>query len=151
MALQNIGAVPSLVTKIEDCGNGTCKTKTNVVNMVDIAKSLSRPASYITTYFGYELRALSKFDKETGVTLVHGSHDVAKLTGLLEQFIQKFVRCHGCRNLETEVIIHATIQLKCAACGCVSDVDMRDKLSTLILEDRLCRRRESTRPSFFFR
>ncbi|KAI3665570.1 hypothetical protein L6452_44197 [Arctium lappa] len=145
MALQNIGAsnsddafyrykMPKMITKIEGRGNGI---KTNIVNMVDVAKALARPASYTTKYFGCELGAQSKFDEKTGVSLVNGSHDTAKLAGLLENFIKKYVQCYGCGNPETEVLITKTqmVQLKCAACGFISDVDMRDKLTSFILKN----------------
>ncbi|KAE8690414.1 Eukaryotic translation initiation factor 5 [Hibiscus syriacus] len=145
MALQNIGAsnsddafyrykMPKMITKIEGRGNGI---KTNVVNMVEIAKALARPASYTTKYFGCELGAQSKFDEKTGTSHVNGAHDTAKLAGLLENFIKKFVQCYGCGNPETEIIITKTqmITLKCAACGFISDVDMRDKLTTFILKN----------------
>ncbi|XP_068638259.1 eukaryotic translation initiation factor 5-like [Aristolochia californica] len=145
MALQNIGSgnkddafyrykMPKMVTKIEGRGNGI---KTNVVNMVDIAKALARPASYTTKYFGCELGAQSKFDEKTGVSLVNGAHDTAKLAALLENFIKKYVQCYGCGNPETEIVITKTqmITLKCAACGYVSDVDMRNKLTTFILKN----------------
>jgi translation initiation factor 5 len=145
MALQNIGAsnsddafyrykMPKMVTKVEGRGNGI---KTNIVNMVEIAKALARPASYTTKYFGCELGAQSKFDEKTGTSLVNGSHETAKLAGLLENFIKKYVQCYGCGNPETEVIITKSqmLQLKCAACGFVSDVDMRDKLTTFILKN----------------
>ncbi|KAH1065288.1 hypothetical protein J1N35_030275 [Gossypium stocksii] len=145
MALQNIGAsnsddafyrykMPKMITKIEGRGNGI---KTNVVNMVEIAKALARPASYTTKYFGCELGAQSKFDEKTGTSLVNGAHDTAKLAGLLENFIKKYVQCYGCGNPETEIVITKTqmLTLKCAACGFVSDVDMRDKLTTFILKN----------------
>ncbi|KAI9200612.1 hypothetical protein LWI28_010539 [Acer negundo] len=145
MALQNIGAsnsddafyrykMPRMITKIEGRGNGI---KTNVVNMVEIAKALARPPSYTTKYFGNELGAQSKFDEKTGISLVNGAHDTAKLAGLLENFIKKYVQCYGCGNPETEVIITKTqmVILKCAACGFISDVDMRDKLTTFILKN----------------
>ncbi|CAL1358979.1 unnamed protein product [Linum trigynum] len=145
MALQNIGAsnsddafyrykMPRMVTKIEGRGNGI---KTNIVNMVDIAKALARPASYTTKYFGCELGAQSKFDEKTGIALVNGSHETAKLAGLLEIFIKKYVQCYGCGNPETEILITKSqmLQLKCAACGFISDVDMRDKLTTFILKN----------------
>lgn len=145
MALQNIGAsnsddafyrykMPKMVTKIEGRGNGI---KTNVVNMVDIAKALARPPSYTTKYFGNELGAQSKFDEKTGTSLVNGAHDTAKLAALLENFIKKYVQCYGCGNPETEVVVTKTqmITLKCAACGFLSDVDMRDKLTTFILKN----------------
>ncbi|XP_073290111.1 eukaryotic translation initiation factor 5 [Primulina huaijiensis] len=145
MALLNIGAgnqddafyrykMPKMMTKIEGRGNGI---KTNIVNMVDIAKALARPAAYTTKYFGCELGAQSKFDEKTGTSHVNGAHDTAKLSGLLENFIKKFVQCYGCGNPETEIIITKSqlINLKCAACGFVSDVDMRDKLTTFILKN----------------
>ncbi|KAE9604909.1 putative translation initiation factor IF2/IF5 [Lupinus albus] len=145
MALQNIGAgnsddafyrykMPRMITKIEGRGNGI---KTNVVNMVDIAKALARPASYTTKYFGCELGAQSKFDEKTCTSHVNGAHDTAKLAGLLENFIKKYVQCYGCGNPETEILITKSqmIQLKCAACGFVSDVDMRDKLTTFIIKN----------------
>ncbi|PON76638.1 Translation initiation factor 2, beta subunit [Parasponia andersonii] len=145
MALQNIGAsnrddafyrykMPKMITKIEGRGNGI---KTNVVNMVEIAKALARPASYTTKYFGCELGAQSKFDEKTGTSLVNGAHDTAKLAGLLENFIKKYVQCYGCGNPETEIIITKMqmINLNCAACGFVSDVDMRDKLTTFIIKN----------------
>ncbi|KAK6128751.1 hypothetical protein DH2020_037506 [Rehmannia glutinosa] len=145
MALQNIGAsnsddafyrykMPRMITKIEGRGNGI---KTNIVNMVDIAKALARPPSYTTKYFGCELGAQSKFDEKTGTSLVNGAHDTAKLAGLLENFIKKYVQCYGCGNPETEILItkNQMIQLKCAACGFVSDVDMRDKLTTFIVKN----------------
>lgn len=145
MALQNIGAsnrddafyrykMPKMITKIEGRGNGI---RTNVVNMVEIAKALARPASYTTKYFGCELGAQSKFDEKTGTSLVNGAHDTAKLAGLLENFIKKYVQCYGCGNPETEIVITKTqmLNLKCAACGFISDVDMRDKLTTFILKN----------------
>lgn len=145
MALQNIGAsnsddafyrykMPKMITKIEGRGNGI---KTNIVNNVDIAKALARPASYTTKYFGCELGAQSKFDVKTGTSIVNGAHDTAKLAGLLENFIKKYVQCYGCGNPETEIVITKSqmITLKCAACGFVSDVDMRDKLTSFILKN----------------
>ncbi|KAK1614751.1 hypothetical protein QYE76_020268 [Lolium multiflorum] len=145
MALQNIGAsnkddafyrykMPRMLTKIEGRGNGI---KTNIVNMVDIAKALARPASYTTKYFGCELGAQSKFDEKTGISIVNGAHDTGKLAAILENFIKKYVQCANCRNPETEVLVSKkqTISLKCAACGFLSDVDMRDKLTNFILKN----------------
>ncbi|MCO5594744.1 hypothetical protein L7F22_048777 [Adiantum nelumboides] len=145
MALQNIGIgnrddafyrykMPRLVTKIEGRGNGI---KTNLVNMVEVAKALARPPAYITKFYGCELGAQSKFDEKTNTAIVNGSHETAKLSALLENFIKKYVQCYGCGNPETEVIItkSQTITLKCAACGFISNVDMRDKLTTFILKN----------------
>ncbi|XP_022572563.2 probable eukaryotic translation initiation factor 5-2 [Brassica napus] len=146
MALENIGAsnrndefyrykMPMMVIKTEGKGNGI---KTNIVNNVDIAKALGRPASYTTKYFGCQLGAQSKFDEKTGTSLVNGSHSTPKLTSLLEAFIKRYVQCYGCGNPETDIIINTKIQmvnLKCAACGYISECDIRDKLTTFILKN----------------
>ncbi|KAL6197148.1 hypothetical protein ACLB2K_032760 [Fragaria x ananassa] len=125
--------MPSMITKIEGRGNGI---KTNVVNMVDITDKLARPP-YITKYFGCELVAQSKFDDKNKTCYVNGAHDTAKLAGLLENNIEKYVQCYRCGNPETEIIITTkqTLNLKCAACGHVSDVNMRDKLTNFILKN----------------
>ncbi|KAI5074045.1 hypothetical protein GOP47_0012058 [Adiantum capillus-veneris] len=154
MAFLNIGAsnkddafyrykMPRLITKVEGRGNGI---KTNLVNMVDVAKALARPPSYTTKFFGCELGAQSKFDEKTGTSIVNGAHDTTKLAGLLENFIKKYVQCYGCGNPETEIIITKSqlINLKCAACGFVSDVDMRDKLTTFILKNPPEQKKKST-------
>lgn len=145
MALVNIGEsnqndgfyrykMPRLITKIEGRGNGI---KTNLVNMVDVAKALSRPPTYVTKYFGCVLGAQSKFEEKSATSTVNGAHETAKLVQLLEGFIKKYVQCYGCGNPETEIVItkKQMITLKCAACGYVSDVDMRDKLTTFILNN----------------
>ncbi|KAJ0241478.1 eukaryotic translation initiation factor 5-2 [Hirschfeldia incana] len=145
MALQNIGAsnrndafyrykMPKMVTKTEGKGNGI---KTNIVNNVEIAKALARPPSYTTKYFGCELGAQSKFDEKTGTSLVNGAHSTSKLASLLEAFIKRYVQCYGCGNPETEILITKSqmVNLKCAACGFISECDMRDKLTTFILKN----------------
>jgi translation initiation factor 5 len=123
-----------MITKVEGRGNGI---KTNIVNMVDVAKALARPPAYITKFFGCELGAQSRFDDKSDTAIVNGSHDSVKLAALLEVFIKKYVQCYGCGNTETEISISKSqmISLKCAACGFVSDVDMRDKLTTFILKN----------------
>jgi len=145
MALLNIGQgnaddvfyrykMPSIQSKIEGRGNGI---KTNIVNMVEVAKALARPPSYTTKYFGCELGAQSKFDEKTGTSIVNGAHDKAILLNLLEGFIKRFVQCFACGNPETEVGITKSenITLQCKACGNVSNVDMRHKLTTFILKN----------------
>lgn len=126
--------MPKLQAKIEGRGNGI---KTNIVNMVDVAKALGRPPSYTTKYFGCVLGAQSKFDEKSGTSTVNGAHDTNKLVQHLEGFIKKYVQCYGCHNPETEIIItkNQLINMKCAACGFVSEVDMRDKLTTFILNN----------------
>ena len=62
--------MPVIQAKIEGRGNGI---KTNVVNMVDVAKALARPPSHTLKYFGCELGAQTKFDTKSGQCIVSGS------------------------------------------------------------------------------
>ncbi len=125
--------MPKLQSRVEGRGNGV---KTNVVNMVDIAKALGRPASYTTKYFGCELGAQSRFSEDSGQSLVNGAHDSRTLSEVLEGFIKKFVQCYACGNPETviEVDKREFITLTCKACGHVSSVDPRHKLNTFIIK-----------------
>ena len=92
--------MPAIQSKIEGRGNGI---KTNVVNMVDVAKALARPPAYTTKYFGCELCAQTNWNDKTGTAIVNGAHDAAKLADVLEGFIKRFVQCFSCGNPETVV------------------------------------------------
>eukprot|EP00216_Chloropicon_sp_CCMP2111_P006180 CAMPEP_0198239150 /NCGR_PEP_ID=MMETSP1446-20131203/4651_1 /TAXON_ID=1461542 ORGANISM="Unidentified sp, Strain CCMP2111" /NCGR_SAMPLE_ID=MMETSP1446 /ASSEMBLY_ACC=CAM_ASM_001112 /LENGTH=358 /DNA_ID=CAMNT_0043921701 /DNA_START=505 /DNA_END=1581 /DNA_ORIENTATION=- len=126
--------MPKLKSKVEGRGNGV---KTNIINMVEIAKALARPASYTTKYFGCELGAQTKYDDASGLSIVNGAHDSHTLAGVLEGFIKKFVQCYSCGNPETLIEIDKRdyITLTCKACGFVSKVDPRHKLNTFILKN----------------
>ncbi|KAL3130990.1 hypothetical protein ABBQ38_000314 [Trebouxia sp. C0009 RCD-2024] len=125
--------MPKLQAKVEGRGNGI---KTCVVNNVEIAKALERPPEYIIKYFGCELGAQTNYNKESGTSIVNGAHDNGKLLELLEGFIKKFVQCYACGNPETQVKIKKeNITLKCKACGNVSNVDMRHKVTTFMLRN----------------
>lgn len=127
--------MPRLVAKVEGKGNGI---KTVIVNMVEIAKSLNRPPTYPTKYFGCELGAQTQFDFKNDRFIVNGSHDAPKLQDLLDGFIKKFVLCPECDNPETNLFPHQrkqTITQQCIACGFQGPIDMRHKLTTFILKN----------------
>lgn len=88
--------MPRMVTRIEGRGNGI---RTKIENIADIAKALDRPASYINKYFGYKLGAKNDFEQQT--SLVNGAHYTAKLAGLLDNFIKKFVQCYTVMDVAT--------------------------------------------------
>ena len=146
MALVNIGAsnasdqfyrykMPAVVSRIEGRGNGI---KTNVVNLVDVAKALARPPTYVLKWFGFELGALTKYEEKDGKCIVNGAHDAKVLTEHLEVFIKKFVQCFSCGNPETVFSIDKRTELitmKCKACGHVSECDRRHKLCNYIVKN----------------
>lgn len=129
--------MPKLISKIEGKGNGI---KTVVPNMSDIARSLSRPPTYPTKFFGCELGAQVNCDEKKDRFIVNGAHEATRLQELLDVFIKKFVLCADCNNPETDLIIigkNANTQKvirDCKACGRRTEVDMRHKLVTYILK-----------------
>ncbi|KAG6461900.1 eukaryotic translation initiation factor 5 [Manduca sexta] len=127
--------MPRICAKVEGKGNGI---KTVIVNMVEVAKALGRPATYPTKYFGCELGAQTQFDFKNERFIVNGSHDSAKLQDLLDGFIRKFVLCPECDNPETELIVSTkrnTISQGCKACGYHGQLDFNHKLNTFILKN----------------
>ncbi|PSC74835.1 eukaryotic translation initiation factor 5-like [Micractinium conductrix] len=127
--------MPKLVARIEGRGNGI---KTNVVNNAEIAKALERPADYTLKYYGFELGAMVNYDKKSGNSIVNGAHEAGRLSELLEGFIKKFVQCYSCGNPETVIKIRKRsemIELKCKACGFVSEVSPKEKLVGYIIKN----------------
>ncbi|KAK7864919.1 hypothetical protein R5R35_008722 [Gryllus longicercus] len=127
--------MPRLIAKVEGKGNGI---KTVIANMTDVAKAISRPATYPIKYFGCELGAQTQLDFKNDRFIVNGSHDAEKLQGLLHEFIQKFVLCPSCENPETVLSVNkkkqAIIQA-CQACGYNSPLKFNHKLNPFIIKN----------------
>jgi translation initiation factor 5 len=105
--------MPKLTAKVEGSGNGI---KTVLTNIVSVAKSLGRPPSYPTKYFGCELGA--QVTMHDDLFIVNGAHDPDKLLNLLYVFIKRFVLCPKCSNPETDLsVVGGVIKQKCIACG----------------------------------
>jgi translation initiation factor 5 len=119
-------------SKIEGKGNGI---KTVIVNLSSVANSLARPPAYVIKYFGFELGAQTNTNPNDDRWIINGAHDASKLQDYLDGFISKFVLCKKCKNPETEVNIKdGNITLDCKACGKISDVDARLKLSAFMVK-----------------
>lgn len=136
--------MPLLQTKIEGRGNGI---KTVVSNMSDIARALSRPPTYPTKFFGFELGAQTTSDEKSDRYIVNGAHQADHLRSLLDAFIDKFVLCGSCKNPETDLKItkDGMILRDCKACGARSDVDMRHKLTTFITKNPPPKKKKGSR------
>lgn len=126
--------MPRLIAKVEGKGNGI---KTVIVNMVDIAKALSRPPSYPTKFFGCELGAQTQIDLKNERYIVNGSHNADKLQEILDGFIEKFVLCPSCENPETNLAVHKgeRISQDCIACGYNGIINMQHRLITYIVKN----------------
>ena len=136
--------MPLLQTKIEGRGNGI---KTVIPNMTEIARSLSRPPTYPTKFFGCELGAQTTFDEKNERYIVNGAHDANRLRELLDGFIDKFVLCGACKNPETDLKITKDddILRDCKACGKRTGVDMKHKLTTFIVKHPPPKRSKGTK------
>lgn len=127
--------MPRICAKVEGKGNGI---KTVIVNMVEVAKALNRPATYPTKYFGCELGAQIQFDYKNERFIVNGAHDATKLQDLLDGFIRRYVLCPECDNPETDLLINAKkeiISQTCKACGYHGLITSQHKLNTFILKN----------------
>lgn len=126
--------MPPIQAKVEGRGNGI---KTAIPNLSEVARSLGRPPAYVVKYFGYELGAQTSFKEEEDRYLVNGAHGQGELQDSLDGFITKFVLCGACKNPETQIQIKGkgNLQKDCKACGRISDVDIRHKLSSYILKN----------------
>lgn len=99
-----------------------------------MAKSLRRPASYPTKYFGCELGA--QVYMQDDLYIVNGAHDADKLLNYLYGFIKRFVLCPKCSNPETDLSVCANgiIRQKCIACGHMHIIDKQaHRLTTFII------------------
>ncbi|OAK97132.1 hypothetical protein IQ06DRAFT_41054 [Phaeosphaeriaceae sp. SRC1lsM3a] len=120
-------------SKIEGKGNGI---KTVIVNLSSVAQSLARPPAHVIKYFGFELGAQTNTNPNDDRWIINGAHDASKLQDYLDGFITKFVLCKKCKNPETDVHIKdGNITLDCKACGQISNVDPRLKLTAFILKN----------------
>ena len=126
--------MPPIQAKVEGRGNGI---KTAIPNLSEVARALGRPPAYVVKYFGYELGAQTAFKEEDDRYLVNGSHQQNELQDSLDGFIAKFVLCGACKNPETQIQIKGKgmLQRDCKACGRLTDIDVRHKLSSYILRN----------------
>jgi len=127
--------MPRIIAKVEGKGNGI---KTVITNMTDVAKSLQRPPTYPTKYFGCELGAQTQFDPKNDRYIVNGAHDSTRLQDLLDGFIKRFVLCEECDNPETFLTVQVKkvmILSRCIACGHQGNIDMRHKLTTFMVKN----------------
>lgn len=126
--------MPPIQSKTEGRGNGI---KTAIGNLSEVSRALGRPPAYVVKFFGYELGAQTSIKEEEDRYLVNGVHDSSELQDSLDGFISKFVLCGSCKNPETEIQIKGkdTLQRDCKACGKITMIDLKHKLSSYILKN----------------
>jgi len=112
--------------------------KTMLVNILDVAKNMQIPPTYLGTFFAYQIGAKNAFDEkkaERQQAYVTGEQDVKDLSRLTEQFIHEVLLCPNCGL--PELLIQ--IQQKepwglCRACGANSKLPItNDKFKRYIV------------------
>jgi len=68
--------LPAIKAVKESRGNGA---KTNVTNVVQVAKTVKRDPEYLTKYFGVEMGLSARFDNGSGYCVITGHHESADL------------------------------------------------------------------------
>jgi len=105
--------------------------KTVLVNILDVAKDMQVPPSYIGTFMGYEIGAQAKFDvkkPERQQAFISGEHDPKDLSKILVQFIAEVVLCPVCSLPELLINFEQKkVHGKCRACGGNSELPITNE------------------------
>jgi len=95
--------------------------KTVLVNILDVAKDMQVPPSYIGTFMGYEIGAQAKWDPkkpERQQAFLSGEHATKDLSRFALQFIQEVVLCPNCGLPEIVCEVdEGKVKGRCRACG----------------------------------
>ncbi|GMM28849.1 translation initiation factor eIF5 [Martiniozyma asiatica (nom. inval.)] len=126
--------MPLLQIKKEGRGNGV---RTSIENIEEVARALARPVNYVIKYFGFELGTQTAIDAKNERYLINGHHEANDLQDILDGFINKFVLCLACKNPETVLEISKDdVKRDCKACGKITMVDPRLKLTGFIIKNK---------------
>lgn len=90
-----------MTSKIEGRGNDI---KTNVYGWY--CKHVGKACVLNNEVFWFWSWTQSNFDEKNGSSHVNEVRDTAKLAGLVENFINKYVKCYGCGNRETIILFN---------------------------------------------
>jgi len=97
--------------------------KTMLVNILDVAKDMQVPPSYIGTFMGYEIGAQAKWDPkkpERQQAFLSGEHEPKELSKIIQQFIHEVILCPKCHLPEIVMQVDEggrKVMGKCRACG----------------------------------
>lgn len=105
--------------------------KTVLLNILDVAKDMQVPPSYIGTFMGYVIGAQAKFDPkkpERQQSFLSGEHDPKDLSKILQSFIMEVLLCPVCGL--PEILIKPegkNVMGTCRACGSHSPLKINDE------------------------
>jgi len=120
--------VPQLVVKVET-------SKTVLINIEEICKSINRLTNTVLKFLSYELGVHSMYKHK--LYSLNGHHNEPDLTRLLIKFIATYVKCNKCRNPETILCINGkkeVVFLDCTACGHIHNVPQSHNLTQFLIK-----------------
>lgn len=105
--------------------------KTVLVNILDVAKDMQVPPSYIGTFMGYVIGAQAKWDPkkpERQQAFLSGEHESKDLSKIMQVFITEVLLCPQCGL--PEILLapeQKTVYGTCRACGSHSELKITDE------------------------
>lgn len=105
--------------------------KTVLLNILDVAKDMQVPPSYIGTFMGYDIGAQAKFDPkkpERQQAYISGEHDPKDLSKVMLSFINEVLLCTQCGL--PEILIkpeQKSVYGTCRACGSHSELKIQNE------------------------
>jgi len=105
--------------------------KTVLLNILDVAKDMQVPPSYIGIFMGYVIGAQAKFDQkkpERQQAFLSGEHDPKDLSKILLNFINEVLLCPNCGLPEINIIPEQkSVFGTCRACGSHAELKISDE------------------------
>ena len=120
--------MPHVTTKIQ-------KSKTVIVNLDEISKSLNRQSTHLLRHLSHSLCTQSSFDKKNMTYKLNGHHEEATIQRVIFEFVRRFILCSTCNNPETEFVIDCRLYMQCKACGNKNIIRGADKLIKFIINN----------------
>ncbi|ARF11108.1 translation initiation factor 2 subunit beta [Hokovirus HKV1] len=90
--------------------------KTCITNFETVCNELKRSIEQVQTFIDSELQTSSIIDGNNNI-VINGTYKENGIKNVLKNYINKYVFCNQCKNLDTEIIKENKIQyLKCNTC-----------------------------------
>lgn len=138
--------MPLLQTKVEGKG---INVRTVLPNLIDVAKALRVPTTYILKFMGYELgsNVIEREQNNNVSAQINGQLNDNDILNTLDKFIEKFILCSRCRYPEMYLQVRDDKEVigNCNACGQVTVIDPKHKLTAYIKKNPPKNRTEITR------
>ena len=107
--------------------------KTLVISKINsICKSLNREPTDLCKFISGKLGCKINYNNKVGSIEIK-KNDFIDIIPFIREFTEKLVLCKVCRNPETNLIKN-NFTLDCLACGSISNIDMKDKIISKILD-----------------